>query len=242
MNVFDEAPEQERDFWAEADHARQRTTDPFIGRLAVLVVVGVVALVLVWATRAVAAEAPATKASACSGATYTVRSGDSWVGIAKRVKVTTRQLLRANNATAKTVIHPGGAVCLPAKATAPAANAAPSKTVTTAPAPPKSVPVTTQVVQVRTYTPAEAEEIIRAVWPDDLEDKAVAIAKRESNLRPTAKNWCCSGLFQIYYNVHAKWLGTIDVTSAGQLLDPLVNANAAYQLYVRAGGWGPWGG
>ena len=51
-------------------------------------------------------------------------------------------------------------------------------------------------------------QIIRDVWPDDLEEEAIRIATRESNLIPTVKNYCCYGLFQIYYNAHRTWLAT----------------------------------
>jgi LysM repeat protein len=194
--------------------------------------------------------APAAKA--CSNP-YKVVKGDGWIAIAKRAGVTTKQLLAANGATAKTKLYPDRSICLPKGAsvttapsttapstTAPAAAPAKKKKATT-PAPPAAAPPTT-AVQVRTYTAAEVEAIIRQVWPDDLEDKAIQIAIRESRLKPTARNWCCSGLFQIYYGVHSKWLAGIGVSSADQLLDPNVNATAAYALYQRAGSWKPWGG
>ena len=103
-----------------------------------------------------------------------------------------------------------------------------------------SAPPTTLPPVKTSYTRAEVEAIIRYVWPDDLEDEAVRIATRESNLVPTAKNYCCYGLFQIYFNVHKGWLAGMGVTSAQQLLDPMVNAYVAVALYNRAGGWGPW--
>ena len=90
--------------------------------------------------------------------------------------------------------------------------------------------------------PAVVEQIIRDVWPDELEDKALAIAWRESNYKTTAKNYCCYGLFQMYWSVHKSWLSGIGITSANQLYDAESNARAAYTLYQRAGGWGPWGG
>jgi hypothetical protein len=77
------------------------------------------------------------------------------------------------------------------------------------------------------------------VWPDDLEEEALRIATRESNLIHTAHNSCCYGLFQIYYNAHKTWLASIGVTSAAQLYDPQVNATAALALYRNAG-WAPW--
>jgi hypothetical protein len=109
---------------------------------------------------------------------------------------------------------------------APATTAVPA---TTAPAPPS----------IR-YSQADNEAVIRAVWPDDLEDRAVEIARRESNLHNDVRNYCCYGLFQIYWNVHRGWLAGLGVTSAEQLYDPVVNATAAFALYQRSGGWGPW--
>jgi LysM repeat protein len=182
-------------------------------------------------------SAPATTAPASSGggascaSKYTVQAGDGWTLIAKRAKVKVSALYKANGANASTPLYAGRSICLPQGAAAP----------TTAPAPaPTTAPATT--VPSRTYTRAEVETIIRAVWPDDQEEKALAIAWRESNHKPTARNWCCHGLFQIHWNAHKSWLAGIGVTDASQLLDPLVNANAALALYNRSGGWGPWGG
>jgi len=55
-------------------------------------------------------------------------------------------------------------------------------------------------------------------------------------------NSCCYGLFQIHWEAHRSWLSSMGVTSAWQLYDAKVNAVAAYTLYQRAGGFGPWGG
>ncbi|MEP6296280.1 MAG: hypothetical protein ABJ382_03065, partial [Ilumatobacter sp.] len=86
----------------------------------------------------------------------------------------------------------------------------------------------------------EVKQIIRDVWPDELEERALEIAFRESRYVPTAKNYCCYGIFQIYWSVHRSWLSGIGITSDQQLFDPATNARAAYALYQRAGGWGPW--
>lgn len=86
----------------------------------------------------------------------------------------------------------------------------------------------------------DVEAIIRSVWPAELADHAVAIATRESRLVPTARNSCCWGLFQIYWSVHQSWLAAMGVTSPSQLLDARTNAEAAWALYQRAGGWAPW--
>ncbi|MCU1397438.1 MAG: hypothetical protein JWN62_547, partial [Acidimicrobiales bacterium] len=90
------------------------------------------------------------------------------------------------------------------------------------------------------YSRAEVEQIIRNVWPDDLEDEAVRIATRESNLVPTVRNSCCYGLFQIYFTANKSSLVSWGITSDSRLYDPQVNAYAAYAMYLRAGGWGPW--
>src|SRR5687768_12278443 len=84
------------------------------------------------------------------------------------------------------------------------------------------------------------EQIIRDVWPDELEDRAVTIAWRESRHQPDARNYCCHGLFQIYWTVHDGWMAGHGVTSLDQLYDAETNARMAYALYERAGGWGPW--
>jgi hypothetical protein len=129
----------------------------------------------------------------------------------------------------------------PAPKPAPTTAAPPPKPVATppptaapaTPAPPPPPPVASA------YTPAQVEAIIREVWPDDLEEQALAIAKRESKLIPTVRNYCCYGVFAIYYEAGKKFFNSIGVTSAEQLFDPWVNVRAAYALYGIAG-WKPW--
>jgi hypothetical protein len=89
------------------------------------------------------------------------------------------------------------------------------------------------------YSASEIEQIIRDVWPDDLEDQAIAIANRESHLHPTSRNSCCVGLFQIHWIANQSFLNSIGVTSVTMLFDPTTNATAAYRMYLR-NGWGPW--
>jgi hypothetical protein len=106
---------------------------------------------------------------------------------------------------------------------------------------PTAEPVTQPQPAVRATPPAgTVADIIRSIWPDELEDHALQIARRESNLQPAARNSCCYGLFQIHWQAHRSWLAGIGITSASQLLDADTNARAAYALYQRAGGWGPW--
>jgi len=63
-----------------------------------------------------AAAAPAKIACAT---TYTVVSGDYWIGIAKKASTTLAALLAANEATTSTALFPGTVLCLPEGATAP---------------------------------------------------------------------------------------------------------------------------
>lgn len=106
--------------------------------------------------------------------------------------------------------------------------------------PPTTAPPTT--APKTSWTRAEVIQIIRNVFPDNLEEHAIFIATRESNLVPNVRNYCCFGLFQIYYDVHRSWLNQMGITSPEQLYDPTTNAMAALVLYNRSGGWGPWGG
>jgi hypothetical protein len=74
-----------------------------------------------------------------------------------------------------------------------------------------------------------------------LEERALAIAQRESNLQPSALSGskCCYGLFQIYYRWHTSWLPNVGITNPSQMFDPRLNAAAAYRLYQH-NGWAPW--
>ena len=176
----------------------------------------------------------AAKATVCTRK-YTIVSGDSWSMIAKHMSITTTQLLAANQATTRSVLLPGRSICLPANAVVPAAPK-PAVTTTTVKA------VVRPPASARSYTRAEVTQMIRDVFPDDLEEHALVIAERESHLNPYSANFCCYGVFQINYNAHNKWLPSIGVTSAAQLFDPLVNTRAALIIYQRSNSWAPWGG
>ncbi|MFZ9628124.1 MAG: LysM peptidoglycan-binding domain-containing protein, partial [Ilumatobacteraceae bacterium] len=180
---------------------------------------------------------PVAAQSTCSGK-YTVVSGDSWSLIADKVSVSVSSLLDVNDATTSTMLHVGDVLCLPKGASSPTTNAP-----VTTKAPSTTVKTTTTVAAPSGpyYSPAQIEAIIRDVWPDNLEDTALMIAIRESKLNPYVHNWCCYGLFQIYWEVHDVWLIPRGVTSAAQLYDPRTNATAAYWIYQRSGSFAPWG-
>lgn len=226
------------------------------------------ATVAVEATTAVKAPitAPGVEALDECAFEYKVVAGDFWIRIADGSGAALADVLAVNDATVSTPLYPGRSICLPDGATTPppptaSTTAAPTSsstrtsgtssndstastipatttpatapaTTTPAPPPPPATPV----------GPAEVEAIIRSVWPDELEARALEVAWRESNYNPTAKNSCCYGLFQVYWSVHRSWLSGLGITSADQLYDPATNARAALALYLRAGGWGPWGG
>ena len=107
--------------------------------------------------------------------------------------------------------------------------------------------VASALLQVGIASPARASQssidAIRAAWPDAHVSTALGIAKRESRLRPDVRG-CggrCYGLFQIVFPVHRHWLASIGVTQPAQLLDPVVNAKAAYHLFKLTGSnWSPW--
>lgn len=168
---------------------------------------------------------------------YAVVEGDFWLRLVDAADVDLADLLAINGATINTPLYPGNEICLPEGATTPD----PPVRTTQAPTVTTSTPTTTpQVPTTEPPGPDDIKQIVRDVWPDELEERALEIAYRESRFVPTAKNFCCYGLFQIYWEVHDVWLDDIGITSASQLYDPETNARAAYALYQRAGGWGPW--
>jgi len=159
--------------------------------------------------------APSAQAANCA-ATYTVKSGDSWWRIAEKNNTNLRKVLTLNKAKKTTKLLVGSTVCVPVPA-----------------------PVAPPAQQ---FTRAEVIQIIRDVWPDELEERALAIVQRESKFHPGAvsRSRCCYGLFQIYYRWHKSWLPNVGVKSAQDLLNPRLNAAAAYRMYQRNNGWGPW--
>ncbi len=193
------------------------------------------------------------------GDDYELAAGDYWIRIADAADVDLADLLAVNDASVDTVLVPGGSICLPMGAVTPAppTTSAP-RTATTTPTTVASTTRSSAATPTATTTPpaptttaparpvavsaAEAVAVIRSVWPDDLEERAIEIAWRESNHRSNVNNSCCYGLFQIHWESHRGWLSSIGVTSAWQLYDAKANAIAAYTLYQRAGDFGPWGG
>ena len=166
------------------------------------------------------ADVPANRVAPVCHLSYTVAAGDYWIRIADAANTTLAKLLQANLATVGTPLYPGDDICLPEGATLPSpptTSTAPPAT-TTAPttiAPTTTTaPATTAPVVTAPPAPAAIEAIIREIFPDELEGRALEIAWRESGYRANAQNWCCYGLFQINWNAHRSWLDDIGVTSA----------------------------
>jgi hypothetical protein len=169
------------------------------------------------------APAGAKVATGCAK-TYTVVPNDSWNRIASKVNVTMSLLLTANSAKTTTLLLIGDVICLPKSAT----TKDPSTALKLKP-------------PAKRYSVKQSTAIIREIWPDKLENKAIAIAKRESKLNAASYNGsCCLGLFQIHWFAHRSWLKNIGITSPQQLLDARVNAKAGYAIYKRSNGWGAW--
>lgn len=185
--------------------------------------------------------------------TYTAAPGDSWYRIADEAGISPTELLAENNATTDTVILPGDDVCLPEGAAMPspptttAPTTAPDDESTTTPAPvtttaPTTTAPTTTVAPVANLSRTEVQELIRQTWPEEEVDKALAVARRESNFIATADNgWCCVGVFQLYWTVHRGWLDDFGITQRSDLFDARKNIAAAYHMWQNQG-WGPWGG
>lgn len=188
-------------------------------------------------------DEPATRVGRDCDQHYTVAPGDSWYRIADAAGMTPDELLAANNATLDTVLYPGDSVCLPADATMPTppSTTSPPPSTTDAPAP-STTETPTDDDPVEPLDPSEVQDLIRATWPADQVDKALAIAWRESNYIATADNgWCCVGVFQIYWTVHQGWLDEFGIHERDDLKDARKNIAAAYAMWQRSG-WGPWGG
>ena len=178
---------------------------------------------------------PEVKTPQC-GAKFNVQLGDSWSLLADYAGVGTRELLQVNQANARTVIVPGDELCVPRGAR----MRRPTPVVTTQPARQASTPKPIVVVAAKRFTVAQSTQIIRDVFPDALEERALELAQRETHTNAAAYNFCCYGLFQIHFQAHKSWLATIGVTNPSQLLDAGTNARAALTLYKRSNSWAAW--
>jgi len=245
-----------------ADRARRAARDPFLVRLGVLLLAGVIVTpIAAMIARndggevvqagnlpgaAVALEpgaesttiAPAPLQLASAGTVPATVPPAGTVPATIAPPTTVPPATTASDEAASQAVAPAGdsggapaaAAPAPTGAPAPEPTAAPT---TAAPPPPPPPPQTS-------WSEGQIIQLIRDVFPDDIEEKAIAIAQRESRFDPNARNFCCTGLFQIYGDVHEKLINSLGFR-VDQLTDPLVNCVVALTLYQRSG-WAPWGG
>jgi len=88
----------------------------------------------VFGDAAQAAPDSGSTATTTTTTTFTVRAGDSLVGIAHRFGVRLSALLKANSMLLTSVIHPGDTLIIPAGATAPTSSPSPARSRSSAPA------------------------------------------------------------------------------------------------------------
>ena len=193
------------------------------GRKQVAATVVAITLAFAFASAPVSISGSPASAAACTRQ-HSAKPNDSWSRLAARFKLSLRELLAMNSASTRTAIFIGDTICV------------------------SQQPIVTQQPTVtkptETYTRRQVVAIIREVWPDEHEENALLVARRESRYVPTAiggtRN-CCYGLFQMYWSVHRSWLANSGITEPSQLLDPRTNAEAALALFRRNGNsWRPW--
>mgnify|MGYP002631137702 FL=1 len=193
------------------------------GRKQVAATVVAITLAIALASAPVPFSGSPASAAACTRQ-HSAKPNDSWSRLAARFKLSLRELLAMNSASTRTAIFIGDTICV------------------------SQQPIVTQQPTVtkptETYTRRQVVAIIREVWPDEHEENALLVARRESRYVPTAiggtRN-CCYGLFQMYWSVHRSWLAKSGITEPSQLLDPRTNAEAALALFRRNGNsWRPW--
>ena len=193
------------------------------GRKQIAATMVAITLSTAFASAPVSISGSPASAAACTRQ-HSAKPNDSWSRLAARFKLSLRELLAMNSASTRTAIFIGDTICV------------------------SQQPIVTQQPTVtkptETYTRRQVVAIIREVWPDEHEENALLVARRESNYVPTAVGGtrnCCYGLFQMYWSVHRSWLAKSGITEPSQLLDPRTNAEAALALFRRNGNsWRPW--
>ena len=213
-----------------------------------------------------AAEAEAEDEPECAG-TYTVVAGDYWLRFVDSSGASLDEWLASNGADAETQMYEGDELCIPPGAVAPepipvqtaapettipptsaAAPTTPAPTPAPPPPPPPPAPVAAPApppapvaAPARVASTDEVQALIREIWPDDIEERALQIAYNEARWRPDLNNWCCYGVFAIHFESGSKhgFLQRFGVTRAEQLFDARLNITIAYEMY-KLSGWSPW--
>ena len=147
-----------------------------------------------------------------------------------------------NGKTLSSPLKVGQVICLPQGAKRPSATTTTQPRAATSSGSTSSSGDMRNVTNpsVRSYSRTEVEQIVRDIWPDNLENDALFVVERESHFNPGSRSYCCIGLFQLNWSAHKKWMANYGVTDPAQLLDPTTNARMALVARERAGSWRPW--
>ena len=188
------------------------------------------------------ATAQSESSEPACGLEYTVQYGDSWYGIASRAGVKAGPLAALNGKTLSSPLKVGQVICLPQGAKRPsvATTTQPRTSSSSGSASSSGDMRTVTNPSVRSYSRTEVEQIVRDIWPDNLENDALFVVERESHFNPGSRSYCCIGLFQLNWSAHKSWMANYGVTDPAQLLDPTTNARMALVARERAGSWRPW--
>lgn len=116
---------------------------------------------------------------------------------------------------------------------APAHRAGPTSTTTSS----TTTSTSTSTTVARRSDPDDVARQLRAAWPED-PDRAVAVGRCESTLRPAAENGQHRGIMQIAVKVHAGRIAAMGYTPA-QMFEGAPNLAVARALYDESE-WGPW--
>lgn len=124
---------------------------------------------------------------------------------------------------------------------APAHRAGPTSTTTSSTTTSTSTTSTTTVTTARKpldpMSQSDVARQLREAWPED-PDRAVAVGRCESTLRPAAENGQHRGIMQIAVKVHADRIAAMGYTPA-QMFEVAPNLAVARALYDESK-WGPW--
>ena len=100
-----------------------------------------------------------------------------------------------------------------------------------------SITVTAARKALPPMSQADVARQLRDAWPEDPE-RAVAVGRCESSLKPGAKNGQHWGILQIATKVHARRIAAMGYTPA-QMLEVGPNLAVGRALYDESK-WGPW--
>ena len=124
---------------------------------------------------------------------------------------------------------------------APTNSTTTTSTTLPAPLPPAPSSSTTAAPPAQVSAPpntsCSTQDLIRAIWPDDVEDWAIGIAWRESRCSNVQNSEGASGQFQLMIPLHSAFM--VAVCGSADWANPECNIRTALKLYEGVGK-GPW--